>query len=295
MKTMKKVLFFLLLTVLMVPAFAQKAYKLEFKPKQGEKYDAVTTMKSSIKQSIMGKDMVIDMNYKVDMLYDVTGAGQNTSLDMTYNKLEMDMKMMGQDVKMSSEADDDANPANKTFKALKGSKISLVVTPDGKVADVKGAEALAEKFADLSAAEKEMIKNFISKENLKSMMEQSFQIYPSNPVKAGDTWTGSIKIESPYKMTSDNTYKLLKVENGIAFVDAKGIVSTNGAQTMTMNGMELMVELSGNQAGTLQIDEATGVIKSSDMKQILKGKMTVMGQEIPMEMTSDVGLIMIRK
>lgn len=292
---MKKVLFIAALIGITTSGMAQKAYNLQFKPKQGEKYDAITNTKSSIKQSMMGQEMVIDMNYDVNMLYEVVKAAENTSLNMTYDKLEMDMSMMGQNIKMSSDDPDNSNDANKPFKALKGGKISVIVSPDGKVVDIQGAEDLANRIGDASPAEKETLKAFVSKDNLRSMTEQSFGLFPGKPVKIGDSWKKAMTIESPYKLTSDNTYKLIKVENGLAYIDVNGIVSTGGAQKMTANGMEMTVELTGDQQGTMSIDEATGIIKEFNVAQNLKGKMEVMGQEVPMEIKSDTNTKMVKK
>ncbi len=292
---MKKILLVVAISMLTGYAFAQKTYNLQFKPKQGEKYDAVTNMKSTIKQSMMGQEMVVDLIYDVDMLYDITKSDENTSMNMTYTKLSMDMAMMGQNIKMSSEDPDDSNPASKSFKSLKGSTLSIIIAPDGKVTDVQGTDALAEKFADLSLEEKEALKIFISKENIKSMMEQSFKMFPDKPVKVGDSWASSVILESPYKLTSNNTYKLLQVENGVALVDVTGTLSTNGPKKMTTNGMEISVDLSGSQKGVMELDQDSGTAKSSKMKQVLSGKMEVMGQEIPMEVVSDIDLKMTKK
>lgn len=291
---MKKILLLTFLIAITSSVFAQKTYTLQFKPKEGEKFDAVTSMKSIIKQTAMGQEMVTEMAYDVNMLYDVKKAGANTALNMVYEKLSMEMNMMGQNMKLSSE-DDDSNPLSKNFKTLKGSEISVIVSPNGDIIDVKGTEAISEKFKDLSAEEQESLKTFIGKQNLKSMMEQSFKIFPNKPVKTGESWTSTFNLESPYRMTSINTYKLKKVENGIVYLDVIGGISTNGVQKMSMNGIEVDVDLEGDQKGTMELDEATGTVKNSVINQVLKGKIEVMGQEIPMDVLSDINVKMIKK
>ena len=291
---MKKIFLSAAFAVIVFSGFAQKAYSFQLKPGENEKYDAITNIKSTIKQSMMGQEMVIDIAYNIDMLYDIQKAGKNMLFTSTYKKLAMDMAMMGQNIKMSSE-DDDTNPANKSFRALKDAKVSMTVTPEGKVMDVKGADELLDRVADASRAEKEGLKNFIGKENIKNAMEHTFSYLPAKPVKVGESWTSLFSIESPYKLSSNNTYKLVKVENGLAYVDVTGTLTTNGAQKMVSNGMEMLIDLSGTQTGSMVFDENNGMISSSDLVQSMKGKMEVMGQEVPMEVKNDTNVKMVKK
>lgn len=207
----------------------------------------------------------------------------------------MDMSVMGQNMKMSSEDSDESDPGSKYLKALKDATVSIIMAPDGKVIDVQGTEALAKKLAGASPIEKETLKSFISKEALKSTIEQSFNIFPDKPVKAGDSWKKTVAVESPYKMQLDNSYKLIKVENGLAYLDIATTISSNGAQKMSANGMEMSMDLTGEQKGTITVDEQTGMIKGSDILQNLKGKMEMMGQEIPMEITTNSNMKLVKK
>ena len=292
---MKRIFLFVTLLAITTVASSQKTYNLQFKPKQGEKYDAFTTSKATITQSVMGQEMVMGMDYDITTLYEIGKEGNNTALNMTYDKMVMTMDAMGQKVEMSSDDPDESNPASKGFRALKGAKVSVILNANGEVMDVKGTDELANKFGGMSEMEKETLKSFISKESLKGTTEMTMKIFPGKPVKVGDTWTVVSSIETPYKLTSNNTYKLVKVENGVAFLDVTGTVSTGGAQTMKSGGMEMTVDLAGEQNGTLQVDEATGLSKNARIKQNLKGKMGVMGQDVPMTVVSDTKVVLKKK
>lgn len=293
---MKRSLIIVGLIALSMSAIAQKAYKLEFKPKQGEKYDAVTTIKSSsITQSMMGQKMEINTIYAIDMLYEISKAAENTAINMTYEKLAMDMNVMGQNIRMSTDESDNSKPGSKTLKAIKGSTISVSLSPQGKVLEVKGTDELAERLGGASEMEKETLKTFFNKESLKSTMEQSFNFFPDKPIKAGDAWEKAVTVSSPYKMISNNKYKLIKVENGLAYIDVSGSVTTDGPQSLESNGMEMQVNLTGDQQGRFVVDETTGTVKESEIIQNLKGKMEMMGQEIPMDIKNEINMKMIKQ
>lgn len=292
---MKRSLIIVGLIALSMSAIAQKAYKLKFKPKQGEKYDAVTTIKSSITQSMMGQKMEINTIYAIDMLYEISKVAENSAINMTYEKLAMDMNVMGQNIRMSTDESDNSKPGSKTLNAIKGSTISVSLSPQGKVLEVKGTDELAERLGGASEMEKETLKTFFNKESLKSTMEQSFNFFPDKPIKAGDAWEKAVTVSSPYKMISNNKYKLIKVENGLAYIDVSGSVTTDGPQSLESNGMEMQVNLTGDQQGRFVVDETSGTVKESEIIQNLKGKMEMMGQEIPMDIKNEINLKMVKK
>lgn len=292
---MKKFLIIVVLMAFSMLSIAQKAYKLEFKPKQGEKYDALTTIRSSVTQAMMGQKMEMNMVYAIDMLYEISKVAENSAINMTYKKLALDMNVMGQNIKMSTDDSDDSRPGSKSLKAIKGGTLSVLISPQGKVMDVKGSEALAERMSDASEIEKETLKTFIDKESLKSTMEQSFNFFPDKPIKAGDAWEKAVTVSSPYKMISNNKYKLIKVENGLAYIDVSGSVTTDGPQSLESNGMEMQVNLTGDQQGRFVVDETSGTVKESEIIQNLKGKMEMMGQEIPMDIKNEINLKMVKK
>jgi hypothetical protein len=281
---MKKILLFALLAAFSGTAFSQ-VYNLQFNPKAGDKYDVTTETKSAIQQSVQGQDMTIKMNMTANMLYEMAKADDNAVLNWTYQKLGSEMEMMGQSITMSSEED---TPESKIFKALKGAKLSFVINKKGEVISVNGVDDLNTHLSNFSDQEKQALAAFINGENLKGSIEMEQKVFPNNPVKIGDTWTTTFEMKTLYKLTSTNTFKLVKVENNIAYIEFTGTISTGEAQATTIQGMEANITLSGDAKGTLQMDMATGMVTTSEGSQTMKGKVEVMGMEIPMTVTTVV-------
>lgn len=294
----KHVVLLTLLTVILAgKGFGQgnKSYTLNFNPANGEKYNMEMVTDTKVTQSYMGQDMKINMKYIVDALYDINASGSNKALSMTYDKIIMDMDMMGQNIEMNSESPDSTNPQNQSFRALKGATVTAIIKSDGTVIDVQGAEALIDRLGNADGPAKEGLKRLVGKDAIKSIMEGSFKIYPDKKVKVGDSWTSITAIESPYKMSSNNTYTLNKVENGRAYVNVTSATSTNGPQKMNANGMEMSVDLTGDATGSIEMDLGSGMPLKTNVIQNLKGKMEMMGSEIPMTIITDLKTVSVKK
>ena len=122
-----------------------------------------------------------------------------------------------------------------------------------------------------------------SKEQMNSMYGMMFQLYPDHPVKVGDTW----EKENEFSMASitmkmNVKYKLTSVKDGIAYVNVDGTVSGKGK--MSQPGIELDMDLKGNNTGTMNIGLEDGYLKDSDMKMDISGDITT---SIPMHCMVD--------
>ncbi|MFT4092665.1 MAG: DUF6263 family protein [Niabella sp.] len=180
-------------------ANAQKTCTLTFNPKDGSRYDALMDMTNKIVQNVMGQDMEINMNYNTAMTYAIANDAPNKKLSITYEKLKMDMDVMGQKVTMDSDNPDTTNEASKSFKALKGQSIHIVIDPSGNVVKVEGTDAILNSVGN-DLMKKETLKGVLGEDAIKTLFQQSFGFYPQKPVKAGDTWTSTIIIKSPYEL-----------------------------------------------------------------------------------------------
>ncbi|MCH5599367.1 DUF6263 family protein [Niabella ginsengisoli] len=275
-------------------AFGQKTYSLAFKPENGSKYDVVSSVKSKVAQNVMGQDMNINMNYDINMSYDILNEGANKKLQMTYDQLKMDMDVMGQKVTMNSDDADTSNDVNKGFRALKGQTISVTLNPQGQVVKVDGTEEILEKVGG-NEMQKQTMEGVLGEDALKNMLNQAFGFYPKKPVKVGESWTDSITIKSPYTITSTNTYTLTKVEGKKAFINTVSTLKTAPGSKISSNGMEMTLDLSGDMSGTSEIDIETGMPMVSNARQNLKGNIEVQGQKVPMAMNMDINMTTQKK
>jgi hypothetical protein len=228
----------------------------------------ITNQTNTMGQNISNKMLM-------EFTYDVTaGENENKDLAVTYTRMKMDMNAMGQT--MSYDSNDSAN-ANPMFKALGnmiGKSFTTTVAPNGTIVKVEGIESLVPEGTQ-----------GLDQETLKQTMQTSFNIFPEKPVKVGETWTKTtdMKLQN-FNMKLDSKYTLDKVEGDKAIISMDGKISSEAGASV--QGMEM--NLDGTQTGKLEIDIPTGQAISGDIKQLIKGKFNANGQEIPMDISSDV-------
>ncbi|HUS86290.1 MAG TPA: DUF6263 family protein, partial [Bacteroidales bacterium] len=121
-------------------------------------------------------------------------------------------------------------------------------------------------------------KNQFGDQTIKEMMDSMFSIYPDQPVGIGDSWTRKSIISHGYPMIIDNTWTLKDRQGGRAVIEMNSLIKPNpGAAPMEIGPMKLRQEFTGGSKGTLELDEATGWVKSAKMDQQLSGELTVEG------------------
>lgn len=115
------------------------------------------------------------------------------------------------------------NPMVKVLAKLVGQSFTVKVTPTGQVSEVKGFEKILEKMAAEGGDEgtNMMLKQMLSNDTMKTMMQQWFSPLPSEKVGKGDGWTNDVSMPVPplgqMKMTFKS--KLSDVKDGNAHID----------------------------------------------------------------------------
>ena len=235
---------------------------LQFKLKPGSKfsYDVQSV------QAIQAAGHNIKQDVTMVNTFAVQSATDSTKkLDVSYDRVAMKTDAMGQQLTYDSR-----DPATKSSPlALMGNLVGkhfvVGVTDAGRVTSVEGVDQLVNSMVDPAnpnaVAMRAQMSQTLNDKSLKSMMEQSFNIYPTRPVHPGDTWTKATSIAmGPTTMTANTTYKLASVSNGVAHLDVNGKIDGQGA-----------LSLSGTQTGTMDVDVASGLLTSGQLTQNLAG------------------------
>ncbi len=293
---MKKRLLLCMLTCFILATIvqAQKAYTLKFNPPNGSQYEVALVSQTKMIQNIMDQNMDMNMDYNLNSTYRISTEGNNKKLTLVYDKLNMNMQIMGQQVKMSSDDTDTSNEVSAAFRALKGQSLSLVIDEYGKVLKVEGAQEMLDKIKGV-AQQKEAMKGVVGEDALKNMIEQSFGFYPKSPVKTGESWTTEMSLKQPYIIAGSATYTLVKVEGKKAFIDFTGKLATDSSSSITTNGIEVGFAIEGAFSGSTEVDIDTGMPLKSFIQQNMKGNIEAAGQKIPMAVNSDITMTTVRK
>jgi hypothetical protein len=168
---------------------------------------------------------------------------------------------------------------------MKGGQFSFIMNDKGHVGEVYGIKEMMEHMlSTLNVPNAEMLMQNIGKsfdaENFKQNIEQSFNTYPDNPVKPGDSWQKTVNLNSNgLPMKSENTYTLISVTGNIANVKVSSKISS-GADSATTGTKDL----NGITTGTMDFDIPTGIPVNGNLDMKMSMKVIAQGQEIPVNM-----------
>jgi len=90
---------------------------------------------------------------------------------------------------------------------------------------------------------------------------------------------------SGMKVNVENTYVLKSIEGNKATIAMTSAMNLPKSDNDTVAAM---VQMTGKQEGTIDIDISSGQIISGKTTQDIKGTMTVMGQQMPMNIKGNI-------
>ena len=188
--------------------------------------------KQEITQSMMGHAITIGQDMDMESTYEVTAAeGGNKKLTVTYTR--MAMKSNNSTMKMSYDSDDSAHsdPMFKSMGYMLHKPFSMTVNEKGQIVGLEGFAALMPDGGSQGSP--------ITDSSMRSMMQQAFYIYPDKPVKPGDTWNNNYTTSlGIMNLTTDNTYKLASVSNGVAHVEMTSKIASHPSTDPQMAKMK---------------------------------------------------------
>jgi len=290
-------------------ALAQGAEKVELRLrlKKGDVYHVKQSVEQKITQEFQGQKMEIAQTFGFGYLYVVQEVDPESTATI---KITYDSVAMKQDGPMGHVEYDSTHPPGpvpmqaKAFAGMLGLGFTMKITPEGEVKEVKGVDAMLQKMLENSGLPEgpmrdgmaQGLKKQFSDEGMKEMMSQMTGFYPKEPVGAGEKWKREIKISKTLPMIIDSTYTLKSRKDGVATIDAVMVVKPNPkGEPMDMGVMKVGYKLGGKQQGSFEVNEATGMVKTSRLKQKLSGTIVIEGMPnqpegmtLPMAIESDV-------
>lgn len=187
----------------------------------------------------------------------------------------------------SSDPSADVPDMVQPLAAVVGQAFSMTVSSQGRVLKVEGLEAMLEHSLEGApgppegkAARQAALQQSFGEDAVKEMIEQSLAVYPSQPVRVGQSWRRRLTTSRGMPMVIDGTWTLKKRRRGVATLAYQGTMELSPPPALAQSGVK--ADFSGTQEGTLQLDEATGCIRASQATFKVSGKMEMPGQTIEM-------------
>ncbi len=277
-----------------------KKLDLRLRLEAGQSYGAKMVADQTITQTLGGQTQTMTQTIGMAYTYDVQSVDADGTMQI---KVTYDWILYKQDGPMGTVSYDSANPpatvpeAALGYAALVGRGFSMRLKPNGEIAEVQGVDEMLDQMLDAlgvppGSARDELAASMQSQfgdEAMKESFEKAALFYPDKPVGIGDSWSKVISVETGIPMVLDTTWTLKARKGGVATVETRSAIQRNPkAQPVEMAGTTFTYEMSGEQSGTMQLDEKTGWLLGGTLKQNMAGQISAMGMTWPITIVSDI-------
>jgi hypothetical protein len=285
----------LVLTALASAAPGQDA-ALRYRFTKGEtiRYRATQAVNVSMDNVPGAGSMTVDTNIVQVQSMNVTDVASDgtATVRVTFDSVKMDMTSP-----MGTMSYDSAAPAQsagnpmaemiaKSYGAIVGGSVTMVVTPSGEIKSINGLDALAQKIsAGLpQGAGLPGMSSLMTEDSLRTALEQNFPAVPNRSVRAGETWTHNKSVKTGLgtaQTAMTFTFKGVESRAGrqLATLAVAGTskVTTDAAAAAGMPMQMTMGE--GTSQGELTLDTKTGRLYRSSVQSTQPMSMSMTGAD----------------
>lgn len=261
-------------------------YKLQLE--KGKTYILRVVINQKISQTVQGQQK--DTNQKIKMTYiydviDVDSAG-NILIKVTFQAIRFsEAGPRGEIEYDSSNPPTSLSPEFRGLAALVGKSFTLKLAPDGQIKEIKGVDKMIDSMIEqLGVPEdrrdltEKSLKEQFGNEALKEMITKVTVKYPNKPVEKGSEWASEVTVSKGFPMILENTWKLKERQNGISVIEVSSKIESNTeAEPIEIDSMKIIYKLSGQQKGTVEIQESNGLTKHGQLTQEFSGEVRVEG------------------
>lgn len=277
------------------PAVPTEKVSLQYRLQKGQTYFLRMNTEQKITQVLMGQEITVNQTMGLDARYDIrdVDAQGNMTAQVTIDAVRYRMESPMGRVEYDSQKPAAADPTAQVFSALVGAGYTVKMSPTGELLEVSGLEEMLEgilgRLDALGTSGEQLMQTLRQWFDEKSLAQETglnTTIYPDYPVAVGESWSkevsgGGMGIVA---LEINNTWTLRSCQSGVCTIEIRSTAqSATGAAPVEMMGIQVSYDISGDQSGTIQVDEATGWIVHADLKQHFEGKVAVKGggQGIP--------------
>jgi hypothetical protein len=287
-------------TLLLASCKGNEPVNLKLALQPGSQYLYNMDMTMVMEQSAMGQNMKTEQNMIMESTYDITASsGEGQKITVTYERIAMSLKNPMTSVHYDSKDPGNSDSALSAMAGMLHKPFSMEVTSNGEITKIEGLSAIVNSMGDSTTEEGRQVRRQMAQgfndTAIRSMMQQSLNIFPDKPVHVGDTWKKTYTMAmGPMAMKIDNDFKLISVNGNTAHLEVNAKISGGGASN-TPETQNMSISLSGDQKGTMDVEVATGLVTDSKLTQNIKGDMSMMGQKMPINIRSDIHMTAKKK
>ncbi|MGD0596223.1 MAG: DUF6263 family protein [Sedimentisphaerales bacterium] len=281
------------------------ADSLKFKFAPGDRYSLVSVTEQKMTGVVDGNERTSEQNIRLECDFDIEEVDDSGCAwaKYTYKRVTMKLRLQEQKVEFDSDANQLKTPMQAApLRLAMGEELYLRITPQGRIERINGLQALITsakaKMGNFAGASRvsQGINQLFAEPAVRRELEDQLRIFPESN-EEGATW-GRTEIlsstEAGYAQTEqieevnivfEKTFRLnpdKSGQGGIAVVDVNLVIKSASAPVLSAPAPESSIranrEISGEGAGRIEIEEATGRIISSKMTQDMTERIKYVAQ-----------------
>lgn len=309
---MKKLLFFLFSVTISLHLSAQ-GINLKLNPEKNKVYRFKSVSNQKVSQTVNGMEQTTTTSSNsVFSLKMMEVSSSFIVAEIRFDTIQNTSNAMGKNTKINSAgggniASEDAGEAMSTvMNKLSKNPLYVKMNPTGEVIEIINATMIrdlilkdtASVSSKLAPILKQQIKNSVTGEALKTMVNMYTFNLPGREIKVGEPWEIKVQV-STGGMSLDivTNYKLESVNNDIAQISAESRVkASDNAAPLEYPGAKITYDgIKGFGKSNMKINAKTGFTVENSSKSTISGDLNVnasgMSMQIPMNITSETTII----
>jgi proteasome assembly chaperone (PAC2) family protein len=315
---MKKILLLCVTALFCISLLAQNGVTLKMNPEKNKVYRFSSATEQTIQQTVNGNQQTIESktNHTVSIkMIDVTPAF--IIAEVRFDTISSKTNTMGKTMNMSSASEGNIQSKETTdimsyiMNRITKNPLYSKIEFTGKVIDIVNSKMLSDMImkdtssitltGPMAAGIKTQIKNMVSDDNLKTMIEMFTYYLPGKQVSTGENWTVMITTNSG-GMSLDITtnYHLDGITGNNANITTESnIKASANAVPMESGGAKITYDdLKGLSKSTMVVDIRTGFVVEEKSKSHITANMGVsmpgMSMQIPMDINGESKVIALQ-
>lgn len=249
------------------PTATPAGLQLRLNLRPGDVLSLRQSAEQEISQTIQGQQIDLNQTFLVEFAFAVQGVDPAgvVSIDCTFERLSYRMEQGS----VGLIEFDTANPspdADPTFAAILGGFVgqsfSVQFAPNGELVALEGVDEMLYQIMDQvgmpAGAQRESLVSQFGNLAQEQALQNVMPVYPEAPIWEGSSWAGTTEFALLSVQLSD-VWTLLERSGGVATLQVGSTVEPAAeANVVETAGMRMIYHLSGDQEGTIEVDEATG-------------------------------------
>jgi len=234
----------------------------------GQKFKLKASSDSKMVSTVQGQTQVITDSASLVCTFELLSLDEvgDMTMKVTYDSIRLSEDAPAGKIVYDSTSTSEVPPLVRGIAALVGQSFTMRITPEGRVRSVSGADEIVAKAIEKNNVLSEPWRSALSKQitdrfgNLPTSenMQGMFGVYPDKAVAIGERY--SRKFQTAENII-ESFYKITDRKDGILTIKCYAKITPNPESPGIQIGLvQMKSEATGTEEGTLQIEEATGMI-----------------------------------